>query len=71
MGERERRREAAAAVPRSESHGVAIVIAVTCAMHGEKYRRAIKVPSSMPAESFLHGGGLVKLEAVDETRKGQ
>lgn len=53
--EKERRREAAAVVPLRESR-IAIVIAVTCAMHGEKYRRVIKVPP-IPAESFLHGRG--------------
>lgn len=53
--EKERWREAAAVVPLRESR-IAIVIAVTCAMHGEKYRRVIKVPP-IPAESFLRGRG--------------
>lgn len=63
-GEKEREREGgrkrekegdgeAAVVPLRESR-MAIVIAVTCAMHGEKYRRLVKVPPIL-AESFLHG----------------
>lgn len=52
--ERERWREAAAVVPLRESR-IAIVIAVTCAMH-EKYRRVIKVPP-IPTESFLRDRG--------------